>query len=427
MRNIEQNRKSRVIKEFLRGLSTDEIAMQVGVSHGSVVNIINEFRDGTLPLPQGMRDYADELRRLVVDLKKHSTTIPQLKSYLKLHAKLRELGVSMDRVELWLDICEKVACHEAFSNELIESALEMERLSSETNLTYSSLVQDYRQKLEELRMLDCKTEEKCKELEEVKLKYDEQIEQAKKTLDLITRDTATAQYSLDQQKKALQSQLDEHLKQNRLSWRRIRAVEAVTNSGLNAAHLTEIQMSRLRTKLADTGSILIVTEQLEQERHTLKTEISRLKKKKETYDRSIAELQHADSDLRNSMAKIVTERNRLDGELGLKRAKLTQLGQEISEKIEKLYISRLILNFLFDPYRIEEDDLKHLVSIVIAMRKNWLVRQALEKYGRVIGECLQPKVYDDFSVLKVDIDHVRQTLAYMLIPLVKDKFIYRRH
>ena len=75
MRHIEESRKARVVKEFLNGLSFDEIARQAGISKGSVVNIIDEFRDGTLPLPQGMSEYIDELRRLVVDLKKHDTTI----------------------------------------------------------------------------------------------------------------------------------------------------------------------------------------------------------------------------------------------------------------------------------------------------------------------------------------------------------------
>lgn len=427
MRHIEENRKARVIKEFLNGLSFDEIAKQVGVSHGSVVNIINEFRDGTLPLPQGVSGYIDELRRLVVDLKKHGTTVPRLNAYVKIHAKLRDMGVDINRVELWLDICEKVACHEAFSNEIVESALELERLSSETNLSYKSLIQDYRQKLEESKALDRKIEEKRNELDEMKLKYEGEKERVKKTLDSITRAMATAQDNFDKQKKDLRSQLDEYLKQNRLSWRRIKTVEGVIDSGLNASDLTQEQKKRLHKKIADTGSILIVIKKLEQERDSLKSEVSRLAEKKGAYASSIDELEHTDSGLRASIAERVIERDKLNSELESKRARLIELRQEISEKIEELCMSRLILDFLFNPYCIKKDDLDRLVSIVITMRQNWLVKQAKDRRGRVIGERQVPGVYDDFSANKVDIDTIRSALAYMLTPLVKDKFVSRVH
>ena len=51
MREISMELKSRVIKLFLAGLTLEEIAAQVHVSKGSVVNIIAGFRDGDLPIP----------------------------------------------------------------------------------------------------------------------------------------------------------------------------------------------------------------------------------------------------------------------------------------------------------------------------------------------------------------------------------------
>ena len=427
MRRIEENRKARVIKEFLSGLSFDEIAKQVGVSKGSVVNIVDEFRDGTLPLPQGMSEYVDELRCLVVDLKKYDTTIPQLKAYVKLHAKLRDMGVNISRVELWLDICEKIASYEAFSGELVESALELERLSSETSLSYESLIQDYRQKLDELETLDRKIEEKRDELEEMKLKYEEEKEGGKKTLDSITKATATAQGNFDRQKQDLHSQLDEYLEQHRLSWERIKTVEAAIDSGLDAAGLTQGQIKKLRKKIADTGSILIATKQLEQEKDSLKSEVSRLAEKKRAYASSIDKLEHTHISLRASIARRVIERDELDGEIESKRAQLIELRRETSERMEELHMSRLILDFLFDPHCMKKDDLDRLVHLVSTMRQNWHVRQARDRLGKVTCEYPEPKVYDDFSTQRINVDCIRAALAYMLTPLVKDKFVSKFH
>ena len=84
MREISMELKLRVVKLFLTGSTFDEIAAQLPVSKGSVVSIVTDFRDGELSIPPGMTEYIDEIRRLVVDLKKQSTNVTQLKGYLKL-------------------------------------------------------------------------------------------------------------------------------------------------------------------------------------------------------------------------------------------------------------------------------------------------------------------------------------------------------
>ncbi len=95
MKEISINLKMKVIKLFLNGHTYDEIAEQVGIAKGSVVNIINEFREGYLPAPPGLVEYIDALRKLAVDMKKHDTSISQLKGYDKPHAKIEEIGVGI--------------------------------------------------------------------------------------------------------------------------------------------------------------------------------------------------------------------------------------------------------------------------------------------------------------------------------------------
>ena len=72
-----------------------------------------------------MTEYVDELRQVAVDLKKHSTSIAQLKSYLKLHVKLQEMGVGPDSTEQWLDVCHDIASPTVSNAEFVQAALEL--------------------------------------------------------------------------------------------------------------------------------------------------------------------------------------------------------------------------------------------------------------------------------------------------------------
>jgi len=79
MREISMELKMKAVNLFLTGSTFDEIAAKLPVSKGSVVSIISDFREGKLLIPQEMTTYIDELRRLVVDLRKQNTSVTQLK------------------------------------------------------------------------------------------------------------------------------------------------------------------------------------------------------------------------------------------------------------------------------------------------------------------------------------------------------------
>jgi len=123
MKEIKISIKLKVVKLFLDGDTFDEIAKQLGIAKGSVVNIIDDFRNGLLPLPFGMAEYVDELRHLVVDLKKHQTTVAAVKPYLKIHIRMKEMGVGDEQVGQWLDICENIASTAVTNNQFVQSAL----------------------------------------------------------------------------------------------------------------------------------------------------------------------------------------------------------------------------------------------------------------------------------------------------------------
>lgn len=153
MKEISLNMKFKVIKLFFAGLSYDEIAMQVGIAKGSVVNIIDQFREGKLPVPPGMTGYIDELRKLTVDMKKQSTTVSHLKGYIKLYAKITEMGVETDHVGQWLDICQEIATPTVSNNEFMSAALQLAELNVNTGQDYNSIITQYKANYQSLKDL----------------------------------------------------------------------------------------------------------------------------------------------------------------------------------------------------------------------------------------------------------------------------------
>ena len=74
MRELNRDIKLQVIRLFLRGWTLDEIAQQLGIAKGSVVNVVNDYREGHLSVPADVIEYVDSLRRTAVDLRKYKSS-----------------------------------------------------------------------------------------------------------------------------------------------------------------------------------------------------------------------------------------------------------------------------------------------------------------------------------------------------------------
>ncbi len=107
MRILSQNIKEKTVTLFLQGATYDDISWKLRIAKGSVVNIIDEFRDGKLSLPDDMTDYVDELRHVVVDLKKHEVTVGQMRAFLRFHNRLKDLEVDDEEIEELLDVLQQ--------------------------------------------------------------------------------------------------------------------------------------------------------------------------------------------------------------------------------------------------------------------------------------------------------------------------------
>ncbi len=160
MKRIDPIKQGEVIRLFFYGYSYDEIMERLDMGKGSVVNIIEGFRDGTLLVPPGLMTYIDELRHIAVDLKRLHTSPKEMDSSLRIHSKLLEMKVSDRDIELCLDICQSIANPDTTGEQLIGAALEVVRITKENGISYEELLRDYDLKLKQLDDIEDKIEEK---------------------------------------------------------------------------------------------------------------------------------------------------------------------------------------------------------------------------------------------------------------------------
>jgi len=421
MKEIKISVKLKAVKFFLDGDTFDEIAKQLGIAKGSVVNIIDDFRNGFLPLPPGMVEYVDELRHVVIDLKKHQTTVAAVKPCLKLHIRMKEMGVGDEQVGQWLDICQDIASTTVTNNQFVQSALELAEVTAVNGMSYQSLVKDYNHKLELSKKLDIEIQHKKKEIVEHK----EQKEQSTAELNTINKAVATAQDNFEKQKGNLKSQLDEYIKQNQLSWDKVNIVVAIVNTGFGKAGLNQGEISEISKQIGKTGSLTVTIKQFKEKRNKLKTEVNNLEKEKVHFEGSVKSLTNINQKLCNSMYVRGHQNDELDITIQAKEAKLKELTQSTSQMETIIYESNLIAGFLILPKGLDDDNLDKLVGLMVALRQKRLgvgSKQVRDAEGNIICQCPVP-VIANLDNSGINMDNVRERLALHLMPLVKDKFI----
>ena len=128
MRELSQNIREQTVKLFLQGITYDDISWKLKIAKGSVVNIINEFREGDLSLPDDMTDYVDELRHVVVDLKKYEVTVGQMRAFLRFHNRLKDLGEDDEGIEGTLDVLQDMIDVLYGDDRLVEANAQLTRL-----------------------------------------------------------------------------------------------------------------------------------------------------------------------------------------------------------------------------------------------------------------------------------------------------------
>jgi len=415
MKEIILIKKHKVIKLFFSGLSYDEIAVEVGISKGSVVNIIDEFKAGELPIAPD--EYIDALRELAVDMRKQHISVKQLKMYDKIHHKLAEMGVGMEQVDDWLDISQDIATESVSAKKFVAAALHLAQLEIETGHDPESLVTEFESKSEALNTL------KAEIVETTGFK-----EKAAAELDSINKAKIAAHEQYDTQTAELKAKLDDFMTQNQLSWDKVNKVLAILEEEFAKEELGEEEIEKVSKLIAKTGLLATCIKSLEEEKETLAEHILQLKE--DTYKNEMANI--GSQKLFNQLApQVLTkaeERRTLNSQLKEIRLQLSELKIIKHKHAEDIFTAWLILAFLENQEAVSDYDFDWLVEIMNGIR---LVRlgkkpkQAFDAEGKVICECHVPMPYTPVKEYSIAVKEARQRLARYLVPLVEDKFVPR--
>ncbi len=428
MNEISLAKRNKVVKLFFRGLSYDDIALQVGVGKGSVVNIIEEFREGDLTVPSDMTEYVDALRKIAVDMRKYDTSISQVMTCARIHVKLMDMGVDVEKTEQWIDTCQEIATPSVSGNELLNAAMELVQLKAEAGLNYEDLITDYKAKRNERDELGNEITQQNATLTKVKSEHNKEKEKATRELESITMAMTTSQELFQKQKDSLKFELDEYLTQNKLSWNKANLVKMMFDTELNEAGLNQREIEDIENLINHAGSLSIVVKNLKHEKDVLKTEVDKLSQRKQIYIENVKELKGSSDQLERSVSENRRNLKLLNNELESKRSELQELEHLTDQRTHNFYVSRLILDFLGAPDSLNNFDFDRLVNLMIALRQKRLgiePKRVTGVNGEVICEYLIPKIYGNIKVSDSDIDGIRGTFAHLLTPMVKDEFISR--
>jgi hypothetical protein len=426
MKELKENQKTKVIKLFLTSYTYDQIAKETGIAKGSVVNIVDDFRDGKLPIPAVMAEYVDELRHLIVDMKKHDANVPKLKSCLKVYLKLQEMGAAPEEAAEWLDVCQIIASPSASSSQLVKAAIELVKLELASGQNYTESVKN------------CKIlEAHLKELEDTAIKHESKIaklnaefEKTKKErseeLTAIKEAIVKAQNSFLKQKGDLKAKLDEYIAKVNCSWNKVKIAQAIFESNAGKSGLGKGDIESLSHNILEAGSLFLHNKELKTRNTDLEKQVmnqsAQLEKIKAESDK-VAEL---DKGLAASALAKWQEGNALDSKIKNERSEIAKLRQITSQHMDMLNVAYTIMGSLLSPKLLSNNDIEELTRLVIYVRQHRLgidPKTLKEVNGDAICECRVPTLYFESRKSDTDIEDISKKLALCLVPLVKDEFV----
>jgi hypothetical protein len=425
MKGISMKEKNMVIKLFLEGESYDDIAQQVGIAKGSVVNIIDEFRDGVLQVPTGLTGYVDLLRKLAVDLRKNHTTVQQAMSCHKLETRIKAKGVSGEKLEQWLDVVESIAKPGVSNEDFIQAALELAEATVKSGKGYTAIVQDCVEKQAVSIKLDSEIEKKKKEDALLDQEHESKVRKYTSELKTIKDAAETAQAAFENQQQNLKQQTEELIHEKNLTFGEVNTVSAILNTELGKIGLSKKGIQQVAKNIAKAGSLNIYNSNLEAKKQKLEAEVQDLADEKTALVNSSKNLQMK---IRRDQMVIVgqeSRRNQLDAEIKAKEPELEELKSSIKEDAATIYQAYLIIGFLTSKKSLREQCLDDLVKLLIALRQKTMgigPKKVIGANGEVICECTVP-VIDSINTLNVDLNTIRGMLALNLVPFLKDKYI----
>ncbi len=105
MPELNFRKRLRIVELLLEGHSYETISERVGVSKGTIANVMNELRDGQLPAVRGIEEVVDILRELSVQIRRSGLSIPQAALGLTAIRSLAAVGVAPQDISRMVALC----------------------------------------------------------------------------------------------------------------------------------------------------------------------------------------------------------------------------------------------------------------------------------------------------------------------------------
>jgi len=139
MRQLSLAKKHNMIRLYIQGHTYSEIARRVGVSKGSVANVVEELRAGRFPEVASLAEEIEGLRELGSGLRRQGSTLGQALVGLEILATLNNLGIDPVDIQPWANLCRELAQGQAEAPAMVEALLHVHRVREDTGLDFQEL------------------------------------------------------------------------------------------------------------------------------------------------------------------------------------------------------------------------------------------------------------------------------------------------
>jgi transposase len=175
MERLTPKKKLAVVRLYLSGLSYGEIAAKIGVSKGTVANVVTELKAGTIPEAADIGEHIELLRELSIDLKQSNLTPGQCAIGLMVLSRISECGLDPADIDRWPMILKAVR-NEDDAKEFVRLIYSIQEVQQRSGLGIEALdkkVHELEKKAADLEPLSDKLKDSKKELADLTRQRDE--------------------------------------------------------------------------------------------------------------------------------------------------------------------------------------------------------------------------------------------------------------
>ncbi|MBE9501287.1 MAG: helix-turn-helix domain-containing protein [Chloroflexi bacterium] len=169
MEKLTAKKKLTVVRQYLSGLSYDEIAARTGVSKGTVANVVADLKAGSFPEAADVGEHIELLRELSIDMKRSKLSPGQCATGLLLFSRISECGLDPADIDRWPMILKSVR-NEDDAKEFVHLVYSIQEVQQRSDLSLEALdnkVHELERKATDLEPMSDKLKDCKKQLAEL--------------------------------------------------------------------------------------------------------------------------------------------------------------------------------------------------------------------------------------------------------------------